>query len=134
MKSRDTLLRLKQFQVDEKRRRVAQLQVMIAEFGRMTADLDREIGAEEQRANITDPNHFAYPTYARAARTRRDNLLSSLNELRGKLEDAQERLKEAGEELAKAQNQEARDHAAERLVDVVAERSVAERAGLHRGA
>ncbi|HEY8137349.1 MAG TPA: flagellar export protein FliJ, partial [Methylocystis sp.] len=32
MKSRDTLVRLKQFQVDDKRRRIAQLQTMIAEF------------------------------------------------------------------------------------------------------
>jgi flagellar protein FliJ len=134
MKSRDTLLRLKQFQVEEKRRRVAQLNIMIAEFGRMSADLDREIGVEEQRANITDPNHFAYPTYARAARSRRDNLNSSLAELRDKLADAQESLKEATEDLAKAQTQEARDHAAERLVDVVAERSVAERNGVYRGA
>jgi len=133
MKSRDTLLRLKQFQVEEKRRRVAQLNVMIVEFTRMTADLDREIGVEEQRANISDPNHFAYPTYARAARSRRDNLNSSLTELREKLEAAQEALKEAHDELSKAQSQEARDHAAERLVDVVAERSVAERGGLYRG-
>ena len=76
MKSRDTLVRLKQFQVDDKRRRIAQLQTMIAEFTRMTNDLDREIGTEERRANNTDPSHFAYPTYARAARARRDNLKS----------------------------------------------------------
>ncbi|HMK90962.1 MAG TPA: flagellar export protein FliJ [Methylocystis sp.] len=134
MKSRDTLLRLKQFQVEEKRRRVAQINLMIAEFGRMTADLDREIGIEEQRANNSDPNHFAYPTYARAARSRRDNLNSSLAELRDKLEDAQASLKDATEELAKAQSQESRDLSAERMVDVVAERSVAGRNGLHRGA
>ncbi len=45
MKSRDTLVRLKKFQVDEKRRRVAQIEMMIAEFGRMAGDLDREIAA-----------------------------------------------------------------------------------------
>ena len=61
MKSRDTLIRLKRFQVDEKRRRVAQIEMMIAEFDRMAADLDREIAAEEQKAGISDPNHFAYP-------------------------------------------------------------------------
>ena len=127
MKSRDTLVRLKQFQVDEKRRRIAQLQSMIAEFQRMTNELDREIATEEQRANINDPAHFAYPTYARAARTRRDNLNHSLSDLREKLEAAQEQLKEAGEELSKAQSQEMRDHAAERMVDIVAERHAAER-------
>jgi flagellar export protein FliJ len=127
MKSRDTLVRLKQFQVDDKRRRIAQLQTMIAEFTRMTTELDREIAGEEQRANISDPSHFAYPTYARAARVRRDNLANSLGDLRDKLEAAQDQLKEAGEELSKAQSQETRDHAAERLVDVVAERRAAER-------
>jgi flagellar FliJ protein len=127
MKSRDTLVRLKQFQVDEKRRRIAQLQTMIAEFTRMAGDLDREIANEEQRANISDPSHFAYPTYARAARARRDNLNHSLSDLREKLDDAQERMKEAAEELAKAQSHESRDHAAERFVDIVAERHVAER-------
>ncbi len=55
MKSRDTLLRLKRFQADEKRRRVTQLELMIAEFNRMAGDLDREIATEEQRARISDP-------------------------------------------------------------------------------
>ena len=92
MKSRDTLLRLKRFQADEKRRRVTQLELMIAEFNRMAGDLDREIATEEQRARISDPTHFAYPTYARAARSRRDNLLSSIDELRGQLEEAKAEL------------------------------------------
>ena len=127
MKSRDTLVRLKQFQVDEKRRRIAQLQQMIAEFTRMTNELDREIANEEQRANINDPNHFAYPTYARAARSRRDNLNHSLSDLREKLGAAERQLEEAAEELLKAKTQDARDHAAERMVDIVAERHAAER-------
>jgi flagellar export protein FliJ len=122
MKSRDTLVRLKRFQAEEKRRRVVQLNTMIAEFTRMSNELDREISHEEQRANISDPAHFAYPTYARAARTRRDNIVASLNELRGQLEEADAQFKEANDELAKAQSQEARDRGAERMIDVVAER------------
>ncbi|MBJ7408477.1 MAG: flagellar export protein FliJ, partial [Bradyrhizobium sp.] len=43
MKSRDTLIRLKKFQVDEKRRRVTQIETMIADFQRMSVDLEREI-------------------------------------------------------------------------------------------
>ena len=67
MKSRETLIRLKKFQVDERRRKVAQIEGMIAEFDRMAGDLDREIRAEQDRAGIHDPGHFAYPTYAKAA-------------------------------------------------------------------
>ena len=125
MKSRDTLVRLKRFQADEKRRRVVQLNTMIAEFTRMSNDLEREITHEEQRANINDPNHFAYPTYARAARVRRDNIVASLNDLRDQLEEAEAQFKEANEELAKAQNQESRDRSGA-MIEVVADRHPAE--------
>ena len=54
MKSRETLIRLKKFQVDEKRRRVAQIEGMIADFQRMTNELEREIQTEQDRAGIED--------------------------------------------------------------------------------
>src|ERR1700694_5796061 len=88
MKSRDTLIRLRKFQVDEKRRRVAQIEGMIAEFERMAGDLDREIKTEQERAGIHDPAHFAYPTYAKAAMQRKENLKRSADELKGQLDDA----------------------------------------------
>jgi flagellar export protein FliJ len=109
MKSRDTLIRLKRFQAEEKRRRVAQIEAMIAEFGRMAGDLDREIALEEQRSGITDMSHFAYSTYARAARVRRDNLKQSTDDLRPQLADARTMMTEALEELGKAQNLDVRE-------------------------
>lgn len=120
MKSRDTLIRLKRFQVDEKRRRVMQIETMINEFTRMMGDLDREIGIEEQRAGISDTSHFAYPTYARAARSRRDNLARSTEELAGQLNEAKEHLSDAMAELTKAQNLEGREKA-ERMADALRE-------------
>jgi flagellar protein FliJ len=94
MKSRDTLARLRRFQVDETRRRVAQIETMIAEFSKMARELDREIALEEQRSGISDTSHFAYPTYARAARTRRDNLQRSAEELTSQLDEARQFLEE----------------------------------------
>jgi hypothetical protein len=82
MKSRETLIRLKKFQVDEKRRKVAQIETMIGEFERIATELDREIKVEQDRAGIHDPAHFAYPTYAKAAMTRRENLKRSSDELK----------------------------------------------------
>ncbi|MCA0407594.1 MAG: flagellar export protein FliJ [Proteobacteria bacterium] len=114
MKSRDTLIRLKRFHVDEKRRRVSQIEMMIAEFNRMASELDREIENEERRAGISDTAHFAYPTYAKAARTRRDNLLHSASELNEQLEEAKAQLNEAFEELKKVEILEDREKAAER--------------------
>ena len=48
-----------------------------------------------------DPHHFAYPTYARAAGARRDNLKRSIDELGGQIEEAKAGLEEALTELAK---------------------------------
>ncbi|WP_297297111.1 flagellar export protein FliJ [uncultured Methylovirgula sp.] len=114
MKSRDSLIRLKRFHVEERRRRLAQIEAMIGEFARMAADLDREIALEEQRAGISDPSHFAYPTYARAARSRRDNLLRSSGELRDQLEEAKAHLDEALADLNKITSLEGREKASER--------------------
>jgi flagellar export protein FliJ len=114
MKSRETLIRLKKFQVDEKRRKVAQIEGMIAEFERMCSELDREIKTEQDRAGIHDPAHFAYPTYAKAAMTRRENLKRSADELRGQLEDAKSALAEAFEEMKKVELLDERDQARER--------------------
>ncbi len=95
MHSRDTLARVRRFQIDETSRRVAQLETMIAEFSKMARELEREISAEEQKAGIFDLTHFAYPTYARAARARRDNLQRSAQELTAQLETARHFLEEA---------------------------------------
>jgi len=123
MKSRDTLIRLKKFQVDEKRRKVAQIEAMIAEFERMAADLEREIKVEQDRAGIHDPGHFAYPTYAKAAITRRENLKRSADELRVQLEDAKLALGEAFEELKKVELLDERDQMREREAEDAVEQS-----------
>src|SRR3954464_3453785 len=114
MKSRETLIRLKKFQVDEKRRKVAQIEGMIAEFERMGVDLEREIKAEQDRAGIQDPAHFAYPTYAKAAMVRRENLKRSADELRVQLDDARSALGEAFDEMKKVELLDERDQARER--------------------
>ncbi len=95
MTSRESLARLRRFQIDEMQRRVAQLETMIAEFCRMARELEREIALEEQKAGIFDLSHYAYPTYARAARARRDNLQRSAEELSTQLEEARRFLDDA---------------------------------------
>lgn len=135
MKSRETLIRLRKFQVDEKRRRTAQIESMIAEFERMTADLDREIKSEQDKVGISDPAHFAYPTYAKAAMVRRDNLKRSADELKGQLEDARGALADAFEELKKIELLDERDQMRERAVESAREQAELDHIGLRaRGA
>jgi len=109
MKSRENLVRLKQFQVNEKRKQLLQFDMMIAEFDRMANELDLQINAEEKKAGITDTSHFAYPTFAKAARQRRDNLKNSQSDLQQQREAAAASLEEAEAELSKAAALESRD-------------------------
>jgi flagellar export protein FliJ len=132
MKSRDTLIRLKKFQVDEKRRKVMQIEGMIAEFERMSNELEREIKTEQERAGIHDPGHFAYPTYAKAAIQRRDNLKRSADELKGQLNDAKEALAESFEELKKVELLDERDQMRERAAEAALEQSELDGIGLMR--
>jgi flagellar FliJ protein len=117
MKSRNTLIRLKRFQLNEKRRKVAQIEAMIADFQRMASDLEREIVAEQERAGIHDPTHFAYPTYAKAAIARRENLRRSIDELAAQLDEAKSALQESFEELKKVELLDERDQVRDRVAE-----------------
>src|SRR4029078_3427779 len=127
MKSRETLIRLKKFQFDEKRRKVAQIEAMIAEFDRIAGELEREIKVEQERAGIHDPAHFAYPTYAKAATSPRETRKHSTDEWRVQLEDAKAALGEAFEELKKVEMLDERDQQREK-----AEENAREQAELDR--
>ncbi|MFN4008885.1 flagellar export protein FliJ [Pannonibacter sp.] len=124
MKSRESLIRLKRFQVDEKRRHLMQIESMIADFHRMADELDDQIRSEQERVGITDVAHFAYPTFAKAAATRRDNLRNSALELNDQLERARDELTQSIEELKKFEQLEERDHQREREAQEQAEQAL----------
>jgi flagellar FliJ protein len=119
MKSNDTLLKLRRFELNEKRQKVSEIDVMIGDFKRMAEDLAHQIKVEEDSCGVRDVNHFSYPTYAKAARQRRENLLASISALDAKLEEAKAQLAEAQEELKKS--------------ELVEERSVHDQERSHQG-
>ena len=85
MKSRETAMRLKRREEEEKSRKVKNLQRIIREFDQAAADLERQIQIEEDRTGIRDQSHISYSTFAKAAAERRDNLRQSAEWLREKL-------------------------------------------------
>ncbi|PWV95817.1 hypothetical protein DFR52_10882 [Hoeflea marina] len=109
MKSRESHVRLKLFQVNEKTRQLSQIQLMMAEMEKMSAELEYQIAVEEKKAGISDVAHFAYPTFAKAARQRADNLQHSIKELKVQLDAAELALEEAQAEHTKAAALEERD-------------------------
>src|SRR4029450_1094802 len=109
MKSRDAVIRLKRFEVEEKRRKVAEIEAMIGDFNHMAFDLDPPIPVQAEPAGITDVNHYAYPTFAKAAIQRRNNLTASAADLQARLAAARGELDEACAELRKMELLEERD-------------------------
>jgi hypothetical protein len=103
MKSREGGIRLKRFQVEDRRRQVAQIEAMILEFDRMAKELNDQVLAEQERSGLHDAGHFAYPTFAKAATQRRDNLAASERALKDQLAAARAAYDEAAAELQKAE-------------------------------
>ncbi len=81
MSSLDRTLRLKQLDIENKRRQVDQIERMIEDFELMIADLDDEIAEEHRRTGVYDIKHAAYSTLALAARRRRHKIETSIAEL-----------------------------------------------------
>jgi flagellar FliJ protein len=122
MKSRDSGIRMRRFQIEERRRQVGQIEAMIDEFSRMVSDLDLEIAAEKRRTGIEDEKHFAYSTFARAAGQRRNNLQTSIADLQTQLETARGVLDAAVEDLRKEEDKLERETPGE--VSRMADRAV----------
>lgn len=101
MKSRETLIRLQKWQVDEVRRRLAELEVMRADFQAKMTELEATV-ADERRFGETSPiGAFAYPSFARAMTDRRLKLEESIRNIDQELAGTRERLAEAYRELKK---------------------------------
>jgi hypothetical protein len=95
---------------------VAQIEAMIAEFDRMAKELNEQVLAEQERSGIRDAAHFAYPTFAKAATQRRDNLTASEHALQDQLAVAKAAYDEAVTELNKAEAIAERDQSADKHV------------------
>jgi hypothetical protein len=67
-------------------RNVPCIEKLISDMLAEADELEQEIALEETRVGVFDPQHFAYPTYAKAAMLRRDNLRRSVEALRTHLE------------------------------------------------
>lgn len=98
-KSHEVAVGLKRFEAGEKKRKVDELEQMIAELHNVAVDLDRQVNAEEERTGVKDPAHFAYSTLASSASKRRDNLRASIAGLMVSLDAAKRERDETVEQL-----------------------------------
>jgi len=101
MRNKESLIRLHRFQVDERRRQVADLELMLEEFHRREDDLNRQVKYEQDKAGITDVGHFAYPMFAKSMLARRENILQSIEEISAQLTAAKDELADSFQDLKK---------------------------------
>ena len=103
MRSRESLLRLSRFRVEDCRRQVSDMDMMIQDLMRKHDDLDAHVKFEEQRTGVSDPNSVSYSMAAKSVRVRRDNILKTVGELRDQHEAMIDRMKEAEADLRKVE-------------------------------
>lgn len=81
MKARDTAVRAKRFELNDRLRKLDDLEMMRRDFDATIFELDRQITVEEERTGIKDRTHFAYSTLAQSVIARREKLVRSIDDL-----------------------------------------------------
>ncbi|WP_366656532.1 flagellar export protein FliJ [Fodinicurvata sp. EGI_FJ10296] len=97
MSSLDTLIRLHRWQLDEKRRSVAELETLVQSLQDQIDRLDEEIVAERGAAEIRDnpAATMTFGAYLKATDLRRETLKASMKHAKQKLSAAQDEINEA---------------------------------------
>ena len=95
------IVRLHKWQVDEKRRQIAELEVMRSDLEKKLEKLDSDLKDEQKNvanSNVVDIN---YAGYAAAVMKRRENIEASIIEVNVSIENMKDDLAEAFKELKK---------------------------------
>ncbi len=124
MKSRQSLIRLRRFQVEEKQRQVNEIEMMMRDLQQKQFDLHEQVRFEQERSGIVDISHYAYPTFAKSAKDRADNIQVTIDGLQGQYDLARNDLAESFEELKRVELLEEKEKKAHS--QLIAKREAAE--------
>lgn len=114
MKTRASLIRYNEWQVDEKRKVLADLFAMADELQRQAEQLVVTTSVEQVKASTSEVGHFGYPGFAQGVIARRQNIEQSRAELEAQIVIAQDALQLAYQELKKIEIMEERRKEKER--------------------
>lgn len=98
MSTLDSLIRLHRWQLDEQRRRVAELEALAAKLRDDVQRLDAEQASEQAFASTSTEASFGYGSYASLLITRRQKLNQSLADTEKRTSTAREALAQAFQE------------------------------------
>ena len=101
MKGLPTLIRVRTWALEEKRRKVADLEALETQLLEAIARLDDEVQLENQVASDDTDARFTYGSYISVAIDRRRTLDASVDDVRRQIEAAREEVTLAYQELKK---------------------------------
>ncbi len=99
MRSLPTLIRLSRWELDQKRRKLGELERLRVDFETQSERLEAELRGEQKSATLSDEGRYAYPAYADAVIDRRRTLARSIAEVEASIEAAREELTTAFEKV-----------------------------------
>ena len=115
MTALDSMVRVHSWVLDEKQRKLADLQALLQKLTNDIANLDDELETERTAAGKSDEAGAAYPAFVAAALDRRKKLCETMANLEQESEAAREEVREAFGELKKYElarkNQESQESA-----------------------
>ena len=101
MKSREGLVRLHRFRVEEIRKRLKSLDDMRGDLAKKMGDLETMVQEEQRRSINSDLGRLAFPSIARSIQARRENIQRTIDEVEKQAATVSEELQAAYRELKK---------------------------------
>ena len=101
MKSREGLVRLHRFRVEEIRKRLKSLDDMRGAVAKKMSDLETMVQEEQRRSINSDLGRLAFPSFARSIQARRENIQRTIDEVEKQAATVSEELQGAYRELKK---------------------------------
>lgn len=114
MKTRAALIRYNEWQVDERRKVLADLFAMADDLDRQAEQLVVTTSLEQVKAASSEVGRIGYPGFAQGVIARRQNIERSRVEIEAQIDTAKEALQLAYQELKKIEIMEERRKAKER--------------------
>ena len=101
MTALQSMVRVHRWVLEEKQRKLAELQSLADRLRGDLTQLDSELEAERQAAEASDEAGLAYPSYVAAALDRRRRICETIDNLETEVEAAREEVAESFAELKK---------------------------------
>lgn len=123
MANRAALLRYYEWQVDDRRKVLAELFASLEALDTEEQRLDVESSLEQVKATDMEVGHVIFPGYARGVIEKRNRIHMLRTELEARVEEAQDHLQEAYQELKKIEIMEERRLAEEARQEALREQA-----------